>query len=638
MDLEVIEKAMRERNLDAVVHYKKTLASQCFSGASFELEKLVASILTWLAEQMLFVGDVAKAHEFLSEALIYSTTDAQIYHGLGFISHKSTRDFTTAYNAYSRALMVCPSFEPTYIAIAELLRTLGKLKDERDILLLGTSHCSKSSVLWNALGCNEIATMKFSNAQGTLDKLTKCLRLKPDPDTRSLCYNNIGHVFSNTGDVREAFRFFVKSAKVEGANHRIVALSWHNILLHSLYFNVPPETMTDLCNGVAAAEHTTRIIEALHTQVADTFYPSQDIFEKASTVSKQQKPRKLRIGYLGADFCGHPVSHFITPCLKKHTSAVEVHIFSNTYYGEETIAELRCKEYTYIGDYEDESLAKLISSKDLDVLVDLSGYSNKTRVSVMAYHPARHHFTFLGYPAGVGMRWVRHIGDAFTEKNCASSIKVPGCFLTYDPLVPIDDSWKKRHRARKDFIVLGSMGKLQKISDEVVTLWNRILTEIDDTVLMIISRQLSDPDVRSNWKEKFPGFESRVEFSQGTKTHEEHLQEYRKADIMLDTWPYSGTTITCESLMLGLPVLTLAPVDGVHASRVSGSILRHCGLTQFIAHNQTEYVTLLRQTMTEVKSDSASELFNFVRTAFEHKMRDGESYIERLECMFTSLA
>ena len=137
----------------------------------------------------------------------------------------------------------------------------------------------------------------------------------------------------------------------------------------------------------------------------------------------------------------------------------------------------------------------------------------------------------------------------------------------------------------------GSFNALPKISAATVSLWSAVLHAVPGSRILIKTKGLDDPTVAEHLLNRFYelGIEaSRIDLAAQTKSIEEHLDFYNKVDIALDTIPYNGTTTTCESLWMGVPVFSV--LGKMHHERVSASILNTVGLSEFVGETQEDMV------------------------------------------------
>jgi predicted O-linked N-acetylglucosamine transferase (SPINDLY family) len=238
----------------------------------------------------------------------------------------------------------------------------------------------------------------------------------------------------------------------------------------------------------------------------------------------------------------------------------------------------------------------MIEQDRIDILVDLAGHTAGNRLLVMACKPAPVQVTYLGYPDTTGMEAIDYrLTDALAEGPLAQRfyteelVYLPNGFLCYKPAdfaPPVSPPPVQR----KGHITFGSFNNNCKIHPFIMELWSRILRANDDFRLLLKFHAGTDQAVRGHYLRQFERLgvaQDRIEIA-GWKHPVDHLRLYKEVDIALDTYPYNGTTTTCEALWMGVPTLSL--VGEHHASRVGLTILSRVGLEVFAASTPEEYV------------------------------------------------
>lgn len=287
--------------------------------------------------------------------------------------------------------------------------------------------------------------------------------------------------------------------------------------------------------------------------------------------------------------------------------------------------------------------SELIRADQIDILVELAGHTANNRLDVIALKPAPVQITYIGYNNTTGLgaidyRLVDEIVDPLdtTQPFSEELVRVPGCFLCYTPPTAIPDV-QELPALRNGFVTFGSFSCLAKVGDPVVALWARCLHEVPNSRLLVKNKGFYSPDVQATFIAKFKAFgipEQRLKLMSLAPTSYEHLNIYNEVDIALDTFPYSNTTTTCESLLMGVPAVTL--VGNTHGSRVCYSLLSAIGIGEFAAHSQEAYVTkvkglcsnlqtlaLLRKNMRQIMlSSQLCDGPGFVRDKYEHILRE----------------
>ncbi|MDQ6982147.1 MAG: hypothetical protein Q9M08_03970, partial [Mariprofundus sp.] len=202
----------------------------------------------------------------------------------------------------------------------------------------------------------------------------------------------------------------------------------------------------------------------------------------------------------------------------------------------------------------------------------------------------------LGYPDTSGLPEIDfHITDhhAETEGGTLYTEKplfMPNSFLCFG-MRPTCERRTESPASKGMGITFGSFSNAHKLNPQTIAAWCKILHEVPNSRIALKCRWSSDV-IRKNIVNEFSKHhidEERILFLASTKTYDEHVAQYNQIDIALDTYPYSGTTTTCEALWMGVPVVTY--VGKSHASRVSNSILKNIGFEETLCYSWYEYVT-----------------------------------------------
>jgi predicted O-linked N-acetylglucosamine transferase (SPINDLY family)/predicted SAM-dependent methyltransferase len=317
-------------------------------------------------------------------------------------------------------------------------------------------------------------------------------------------------------------------------------------------------------------------------------------------VSREER-RRLRIGYVSADLGHHPVGYFIANPLRfRDRSRMEVYCYSNRISDDELTSYFKeqCEAWRPIHGISDEDVVKMIRRDRIDILVDLSGHTGGNRLGVFVRRPAPIQVSWLGYPNTTGLSRIQYrFTDAIADPPGTSDllhaeqlVRLPGGFLSYFP-TPDSPEITPLPALTNGHLTFGSFNNLAKITPEVVAVWSRILKKLPLARLIMKRSSFHDTATRGYFRRMFVSNGvscDRVELLPSTDTHSEHLKIYDAIDIALDTFPYNGTTTTCEALWMGVPVIVLR--GDRHAGRVGASILSRVGLDEFIAEDTDAYV------------------------------------------------
>lgn len=344
-----------------------------------------------------------------------------------------------------------------------------------------------------------------------------------------------------------------------------------------------------------------RTLERVAQKKRKIYSHSQPAFDYAPAFETQ---KKLRIGYLSGDFRVHAVNTFFSGLLSFYDKAYfEVYCYSNLSAESEDDITAQYKRavdaFINVSEMNDIELAQRIHSDGIHILIDLSGYTAASRLSVMFYRPAPVQACYLGYPFTTGMeevdyyladRWLNGPENArhFTERI----LEIEASFITTGEHTIYPRSFVPPVQ-RNGYITFGSLTNCYKLNREVIATWSRVVLSVPNARIILNHPNYSLELTRSfvlNEFEKHGVSQDRVTLVWDRHPEGSHLYWYEDIDIALDTFPLTGGTTTFESLWMGVPMIT--HVGDVYYERLSCSILMNCGVAMddLIANDEDEFV------------------------------------------------
>jgi predicted O-linked N-acetylglucosamine transferase (SPINDLY family) len=314
--------------------------------------------------------------------------------------------------------------------------------------------------------------------------------------------------------------------------------------------------------------------------------------------NSRQPERCLRVGYVSADFRTHSVSYFFEALLAAHDpSRVEVVCYADVAQPDRVTRRLEqaARHWRPIFGRGDEEVAAQVRADGVDILIDLAGHLGNRRLPLFARRAAPVQATWLGYPGTTGVpaidwRITDAIADPFgpaDDEHSERLMRLPGPFLCYRPP---DGAPAINTRDAGALVTFGSFNNLPKMTEATVALWASVLAALPDARLLLKSASLADTETCARYANLFAAHgiaSERIEMVPWVLDGAGHLGLYGQVDIALDTFPYHGTTTTCEALWMGVPVVTLAGER--HATRVGASILNAVGLSELVATTPEEF-------------------------------------------------
>jgi protein O-GlcNAc transferase len=314
--------------------------------------------------------------------------------------------------------------------------------------------------------------------------------------------------------------------------------------------------------------------------------------------------RRLRVGILSPDLRAHSCAYFIEPLLR-HLDPQRFELFLYHDHFREDHVSQRLKSLAavwrnFVGQ-PNATVEKIIRADQPDILIDLAGHTGMTsRLPLFARHLAPVQVNYLGYPNTTGLAAMHYrLTDAVADPEGESDALATERLVRFAPT-----AWAYQAPDRTPEpneppclsvpdapFTFGCFNNLAKVSDATLRLWGRLLAAVPDARLVLKGRGLSDESVRQRYAARFAtcGLPAdRVELLERTAETADHLALYHRLDVALDTFPYHGTTTTCEALWMGVPVVTR--LGDRHVSRVSASLLRAIGRGEWVAESDDAYV------------------------------------------------
>ncbi len=477
---------------------------------------------------------------------------------------------------YKRSIALNPEFPVTYLNIGNLYKDQNRWDE--------ALACYKKALQFKPdyIEAHNNMGLIFQ-IQGHLPAAIQCFDsvLAMVPEFHGACVNR-ANALSELGRHEEVISSLRGLIACQPDYHSV-----HDNLLFVLshHPNIPPETIFEE-HLRWAKQHTHNLPPPFH------FYDHS-----------RDPDRPLRIGYLSPDFYGHVVALNLFPILSNHErSRFEIVCYSNTQREDMITERLKWHATLWrnIRHETDETVCEWIRSDRIDILIDLAGHTAHNRLLVFARKPVPIQISYLGYIQTTGLtqidyRLTDEHGDPegttdpfYTEKL----IRLPGSAICYDSMQGSPEVQPPPFLKQKKITFL-SFNNLNKINDEVIGLWSRLLQEVESSTLLLKAKPLIDSKVATWIQQRFEHHgidQRRIEFAGWVGSNLEHLQWYGKGDIALDPFPFNGGITSFDALWMGVPVVTLA---GYHfASRMGVRLLAEIGLKELIAHSKDEYIQI----------------------------------------------
>jgi len=536
-------------------------------------------------------GDADGAVQCYETVLAIDPGNAYANYNLGKLNFVR-RAFPPAERHLRAALERKPEFPEAYVVLSNLHDARGEYAEAAVALETAVRQRPDYAGAWYNYATTLVRLDRLGEAE---DAARRAIRFDPG---MFAAYVFLGDLLRTDARLEEAVEMFTRARSLAGGG-----LACEQAELHALnYFDgISEEALFQRHQEVG------RQIEVAHPARFAPFGNSRD------------PEKRLRIGYVSRDFFRHPVSWFLVPVLERHDrSRFEVLCYATTARSDDVTAQVRSLADRWLdaSKMSYSELADSIHRDGIDILVDLLGHAGSSDLAVFAQQPAPIQVTWLGYLNTTGLTRIQYrLSDAVSDPPGASDrlhtetlLRLPHsqwCYRPYRALELSKDHATQPPFIRNGFITFGSFNHLIKLSRTVLALWARILAQLPDARLVILGVPKGPP------QDRLLGYFTREGIATPRITlvaplpMNDYFPWFDKVDLALDATPYSGGTTTCDTLWMGVPVVTVAGSRSV--SRSCASILTTVGLADWIARTPEEYVRLAlrfardQQVLTELR-------------------------------------
>lgn len=635
-------------------------------------------------------GNLEGAQTYYDKALAINPDEAVTHNNMGAL-FQERGDLDKAEASYRKALALIPDFFEAYNNLGSVLNTQGRLDEA--LAAFNQAHLMNpgSAEVHNNLGTILRNQNKYAEAEAAYRQA-----IKLNPELCDVC-NNLGVVLvaqKRRGEAIEAFRHALKIKPDFSAAHYNLGvqfqeggelgkavdcykqvLYWepdvHDIKVNLLYvllhlhdwkdlqmlsddgrrvlreqatidsINIPPfsflaspeSTLAE--QKLCASNWAQRIVKSMRPWQEKTVFQ----FERATK-------RKINLGYFSADFRNHAVAHLMAQIFELHDRD-RFHLIAYS-FGPKDDGEMRKRlqksfdTFVDLSGMSDVDAATKIHGDKIDVLVNLTGYTQHERSEILALRPAPIQVNYLGFPGTMGADFMDYliadrfiIPPEFKQHYAEKVLWLPDCYMPRDTTVQRQAApGRKECGLPEDGFVFCSFNMPYKITPDMFDVWCRLLQAVPGSVLWLPSVR---PEAESNLNREAKSrgvAPERIIRARRADLVEDHLARLQCADLFLDTTPYNAHTTCSDALWMGLPVITC--VGETFPSRVAGSLLTAIGAPELIANNLEEYYELALDLATH--KEKYEEIRNKIRQNRESApLFDSTRFTRNLEKIYQQM-
>ena len=484
--------------------------------------------------------------------------------------------------------------EKKYNEIIDKIEKLEKDKSAQILHILGICKMLKDNTnSKDSLSAKENfreAFLKEKNTNLGIEALTNFINISTnffEIDDSLKYYSEIkGYSLKNMKLLKAISRLYQFSVRI---NDRI------KILEHII--RLDPSSLDDWCSYIYINNFSKTWDQEKFYLITKEFSKNiKKINLKPLKLDKSVLKRKIKIAFFSSDICqSHSITYFLTGLLENlDQNKFEMYAISNAIkdVNNENYRKL-FNNWFNIRNLNDLDATNFIRDKKIDIVVDLMGFTSENRISILKNKIAPIQISWLGYCNTSGLEEIdyilsdHHLIHEDEEKFYSEKI------IRFEKIWNTHQGFKiKRKKSlspfiKNKYITFGSFNNFNKISNQTLKAWARILKNIKNSKLLLkSSMKFNLQDFKKRLNEL--NIKNQVEIQDRSESFEEHLNYYEKVDLVLDTFPYNGVTTTFEAIWKGIPIITMEGYN--FNSRCGSSIIKNLNYENLIAKDEEDYI------------------------------------------------
>lgn len=566
-------------------------------------------------------GQLNAAIHHFRQGLALAPGDSDLWQNLGAAQH-AAGDLAAARTAYLEARQRAPQDTDIQAGLCSVLQALGNRAQQAGHFAEAEQHFRDLIALQPGNGAWHYNLGNALREQGQAAQAAECYRraLAISPDDAD-AHNNLGNVLRELQQLPEAIACYERAlainpalyhARVHLVHQRQHLCDWRHLAadiaeIRRWVSQIPEAQVSPFAflamPGTTPAEQL-KCARNWTTNRHGRLLSVTPLTQPAPSRARPQAGDKLHIGYLSCDFRLHPLASLVTEMLELHDRK---HFTISAYsYGpdDRTSARLRLQQavdhFVDIRPLPLQAAATRIHADKVDILVDLTGYTQSSRSGILAFRPAPIQASWLGFPGTMGAPFVDYlISDAIItpeaeQHHYAEQLALlPHSYQPNDRQRPVAPSPSRASCGiPEDAFVYCCFNQSFKITPEVFSCWMRLLQATPGSVLWLLEGHANACNNLRQAAEHHGVAASRLVFAPRVPM-DQHLARHAHADLFLDTLPYNAHTTASDALWMGVPLITCS--GDSFASRVAASLLQAVGLKELVTTDLFAYETLARQ-------------------------------------------
>ncbi len=525
----------------------------------------------------------------------------EAHHNLGKLFEKNGNLENAKYHLTEAIHSSPTSFESNF-SLARILLKLGKFVEAVNFFQQALKFESENADLFNGLA---FALEKVGRLDDSIQFYEKSLKLKPN-EVATL--SNLGHALHASGRAEQGLIYLKKCLEIDPDNQ----LNWDRYLFALIFSETGDREIIFQENKRWAAEIENKIAV------------SSDFTDFSLNPNK-----KIKIGYYSREFYSHVTSFFFETLLRYHDREFfEIYCYSDCIEPDEVTAHLQQNSdfWRVVSKMEPHQIAHEIGSDQIDIFVGTTNFLPSNRI-ISAYQPAPIIVSYMNQVSSTGLSNVDYLitDDRISPAESADKFFVENLirlsdFICYYP-PELEVEIKPPPVIENGYITFGCFNNLAKLNQTVISKWSDILLSVPNSRIKLIAGGFNDKTMQARYLKLFKGYginQNRIEFVTTILGRTEYLSQYNLIDIALDPVPFTGGTVSDETIYMGVPLVTLS--GNIEMGCMSESKLSRLNMNELIAYNKEDYIQIainlahdvdkIQKFKTEIRRLALGTIFN----------------------------
>ena len=582
-------------------------------------------------------GKVSILNKRLDELLKRYSGSPVLWNVKGGVA-KSLGELEVAIKAFEMVVRLKPAHAAGHSNLGVIFQEQGRLNDAVD------SYARALAFEPDPFAFNNQGTIlkQLERWDEAIDRYRSALALDPNFVEANF---NLGHVLAETGRLDEAAESY-KHALPYDPNYRSAEIRLVHVQQQMCDWSYPVDFLSSLDAltnvPIVSTFNLLSMIDSpsQHQKFSRKWAESEYGSIQVLPLAKPSSKKRLRVGYFSSDMHDHAILFLMAGLLREHDkSKFDIHVYS---YGRVQKGEWRRRaqkdvtSFIDVSDMSDSDIVALAREHELDIAIDVNGYTKNTRSRLFAYRMAPIQINYLGYPSTMGADFIDYligdniiIPDEQREFYSEKIIYMPHCYQPNDEARSIAETVTSRSdfSLPEDGFVFCCFNNNFKISPKEYNIWMRIMKQVDNSVLWLLgANQWAEQNLKREAEARSISSE-RIVFAHKVPL-EEHLARHKHADLFIDTFNYNAHTTASDALWAGLPVVTKQGKQ--FSARVAASLLHAAGLGALVTKTESEYENLI-VSLAKDRAGLASIKQTLLQTRKSCPLFDTVSYTRQFE-------